>query len=88
MEGEKYRPKAEDVQNDLDEVTGLLKAKIKIIFSTEIHDPNKRFFCFTEKIFILKKATSSKSWNAIINSAISKAKPQISVRNKLTNRTK
>lgn len=39
MEGEKYRPKAEDVQNDLDEVTGLLKDKIKIVSSTEIRDP-------------------------------------------------
>lgn len=39
MEGEKYRPKPEDVQNDLDEVTGLLKDKIKIILSTEIRDP-------------------------------------------------
>ena len=38
MEGEKYRPKAEDVQNDLDEVTGLLKDKIKIVSSTEIWD--------------------------------------------------
>ena len=55
MEGEKYRPKPEDVQNDLDEVTGLLKDKIKIIFSTEIQDLNM-IFCVTENIFILKKA--------------------------------
>ena len=45
MEGEKYRPKPEDVQNDLDEATGLLKDKIKIIFSTEIQDLNMIFLC-------------------------------------------
>merc|ERR1712002_1343217 len=67
MEGEKYRPKPEDVQNDLDEVTGLLKGNIEQIMErdnklSDLESQATNLESTAQQFETMSKKVASKYW--------------------------